>query len=64
MNYHSNAQTREGHMKEQQISVVGIDLAKSVFQIHAADARGRVMMRKKLSRAKLLGCVLKLVEIG
>ena len=36
------------------ISVVGIDLAKSVFQVHGIDARGQVVLRQRLSRAKLL----------
>jgi len=36
------------------IAVIGIDLAKSVFQVHGVDARGQVMVRKRLSRAKLL----------
>lgn len=34
--------------------VVGVDLAKSVFQVHGIDARGRVVLRKRLSRSKLL----------
>ena len=33
-----------------EVSTVGIDLAKSVFQIHGADASGAVMVRKKLRR--------------
>lgn len=37
-------------MKTKRIAVVGIDLAKRVFQIHAADARGVVLMRKTLQR--------------
>ena len=36
------------------IVVVGIDLAKSVFQVHGIDARGEVVVRQRLSRAKLL----------
>ncbi len=38
----------------EEISVVGIDLAKSVFQVHGVDAQGQVIVRKRLSRAKLL----------
>ncbi|WP_322864725.1 IS110 family transposase (plasmid) [Aquicoccus sp. G2-2] len=34
---------------------VGLDLAKSVFQVHGADASGRVLFRKKLRRAQVLG---------
>lgn len=31
-------------------SIIGIDLAKSVFQLHAEDAAGRVLWRKRLHR--------------
>lgn len=36
------------------VSVIGIDLAKDVFQVHGADAVGRVIVRKRLSRRKLI----------
>ncbi len=32
-----------------EIITVGLDLAKSVFQLHGADASGRAVLRKKLS---------------
>jgi transposase len=35
------------------VSVVGLDIAKSVFQVHAADATGKVVMRRKLKRAEV-----------
>ena len=35
-------------MKE--VSIIGIDLAKQVFQLHGATADGEVVFRKKLSR--------------
>ena len=35
------------------ISVIGIDLAKDVFQMHAVDAKGEVVMRKQLRRSQL-----------
>lgn len=34
---------------------VGLDLAKNVFQVHGADASGKVLFRKKLRRAQVLG---------
>ena len=37
-----------------EIKLVGIDLAKNVFQVHAVSGSGAVQVRKKLSRAKLL----------
>lgn len=35
-------------------SIIGIDLAKHVFQVHGASADGSVAFRRKLSRSKLL----------
>lgn len=32
------------------ITTIGIDLAKSVFQVHGADAHGKVLIRKQLRR--------------
>jgi transposase len=37
-----------------QVTTVGLDLAKSVFQVHAVDAGGRVVIRKALRRAQVL----------
>ena len=37
-----------------EVSTVGLDLAKMVFQAHGADASGRVVFRKTLRRAKVL----------
>lgn len=35
-------------------STIGLDIAKHVFQAHGADASGRVVFRKKITRAKLI----------
>jgi hypothetical protein len=32
------------------LTAMGIDLAKSVFQVHGVDERGRTMVRKQLRR--------------
>ena len=37
-----------------EVSIIGIDLAKSVFQLHGAAADGSVAFRKKLSRLQVL----------
>jgi len=37
-----------------QITTIGLDLAKKVFQIHAVDASGAVMLRRALRRGKVL----------
>lgn len=38
-----------------EITTVGLDLAKSVFQVHGADQEGRPLVRKKLRRGQVLG---------
>ena len=37
-----------------EVSTIGIDLAKSVFQLHGADASGGIVFRKKLRRDQVL----------
>ena len=37
-----------------EISTIGLDLAKSVFQVHAVDEAGRVVLRSQIKRAQLL----------
>jgi len=36
------------------IITIGIDLAKSVFQLHGVDAEGRVFLRRQLRRSQML----------
>ena len=36
------------------VSTIGLDIAKSVFQVHGVDAAGAVLIRKRISRAKVL----------
>lgn len=36
------------------IKVLGIDLAKKIFQLHGTDARGECVPRKRLDRSKLI----------
>ena len=40
-----------------EIDILGIDLAKQVFQLHGADRRGRVLHRAKVSRGSLFESV-------
>jgi len=42
------------HMK-QKVVTVGLDLAKSVFQVHAIGRDGAVLVRRKLRRAEVIG---------
>ncbi|MHB8287214.1 MAG: IS110 family RNA-guided transposase [Caulobacteraceae bacterium] len=37
-----------------EVSTIGLDTAKSIFQAHGADAAGAVVFRKKLTRGRLL----------
>ena len=34
----------------QAITTIGLDIAKSVFQVHGIDAEGKVLIRRKLKR--------------
>ncbi len=37
-----------------EISTIGLDLAKSIFQVHAVDTSGEIVVRKALRRAQVL----------
>ena len=37
-----------------EVSTIGLDIAKSVFQVHGVDAAGAVTIRKRISRARVL----------
>jgi transposase len=36
------------------VPTIGIDLAKSVFQVHGIDKDGKTVIQKRMSRSKLL----------
>jgi transposase len=36
------------------ISTIGLDIAKSVFQVHGVDATGHVMLRRQFRRRQVL----------
>ncbi|MGH8652294.1 MAG: IS110 family transposase, partial [Gammaproteobacteria bacterium] len=36
------------------ITTIGLDIAKNVFQVHGVNGHGKVVVRKKLTRAKVL----------
>jgi transposase len=38
-----------------QISTIGLDLSKRVFQVHGIDAKGATVIRKRLRRSEVLG---------
>ncbi len=37
-----------------QVTTVGLDIAKNLFQVHGADAQGRPVLKRKLARGKVL----------
>ena len=37
-----------------QVTTIGLDIAKNVFQVHGVDGTGRWSLRKRLARAKVL----------
>ena len=41
----------------EQITTVGIDLAKSVFSLHAINGTGQVVLQRKLRRDQLVMAV-------
>jgi transposase len=38
----------------QAVKTIGLDIAKSVFQVHGVDAEGQVAIRRKLKRRYVL----------
>ena len=44
----------------QQVAILGIDAAKHLFQLHGVDAHGKVVLKKRLGRTKVLAFVARL----
>ena len=44
------------------ISRVGVDLAKNVFQLHGVDRHGKTVLKRRLSRDKWIGALIKSAE--
>ncbi len=38
-----------------EISTIGLDIAKSIFQVHGVDSNGAIVIRKRVSHAKVAG---------
>jgi len=38
----------------EQIRVIGLDIAKSVFQVHGVDGEGEVVVRRRLKRSRVV----------
>ena len=39
----------------EEVSIIGVDLAKNAFQLHGAAADGSILFHKKLSRGQVAG---------
>jgi transposase len=37
-----------------EVSTISLDIAKAVFQVHGVDGAGAVVIRKRISRSKML----------
>jgi len=38
----------------QDVTIIGLDLAKNIFQVHGADDKGQAVLRKKMRRGQVL----------
>ena len=47
-----------------EITTIGLDLAKHVFQVHGIDAEGTTVLRKRLRRSQVLGFFSRLPRCG
>jgi transposase len=45
---------KEGLSTIKQVSILGVDLAKNVFQLHGVDHKGRTMLTRRVHREQLL----------
>ena len=43
-----------------QVTTIGLDIAKSTFQVHGVDATGEVILRRRLTRARVVAFFAKL----
>jgi len=46
-----------------ELSVVGIDLAKSLFHLVGMDERGKIILRKRLARGEVMPFMAKLPRV-
>lgn len=47
----------------EQLKVIAIDLAKSIFQVHGADGNGRTLFSRRVARRKLLDVLARLPRV-
>jgi hypothetical protein len=44
------------------VTTIGLDIAKSVFQVHGIDAEGKVVIRRQLKRRYVLSKLVKITK--
>jgi transposase len=47
----------------QAVTTIGLDIAKSVFQVHGIDTEGKVLIRRQLKRRYVLAFFQKLQPV-
>ena len=45
------------------VATIGLDIAKSVFQVHGVDTAGQVVVRQRLARRRVLAFFEKLAPV-
>jgi hypothetical protein len=56
----AKAPTIRRELPMQTVTTIGLDIAKSVFQVHGVDAAGQVLIRRQLKRRYVLAFFQKL----
>jgi transposase len=46
------------------ITAIGLDIAKSVVQIHGIDAEGEAVTRRQLIRSRVLPCLCEVAAVA
>ena len=46
-----------------QVITIGLDIAKSVFQVHGEDASGKIVIQKRLRRGQVTGFFAELAPV-
>ena len=52
-----DARQQTNHIRgavQMQITTIGLDIAKNVFQVHGIDAKEKVVARKQLRRSQMI----------
>ena len=50
----SDSHLTESEESEMNLTTIGLDIAKGVFQVHGVDGHGKPVLRKQLKRSQVL----------